>query len=175
MKRSVRSREHKATEAEARLLDERVVLKDMGAPKGNGVVAKRDLAKGEFVGVLAGVVLRERTHDRLVQSGVITGRYAMETRDSDLQTYVVEPESLHRFEPARRFRRSMGHFMNEPAPGERLNVAWAHNKAYDPERIDCYTVKPVKAGKELLVHYGNVYDRKYKRPFQSPLPEYVPK
>lgn len=175
MKRVVRSREHKASPSEEVMLEERVCLKDMGPPKGMGLVARRDLEKGEFVGVLAGRVLPDKTHDKLVNSGVITGRYAMETRDKELKTYVIEPEVAYRFHAARRFRKSMGHFINEPAPGERLNVAWSHNPKYDPERIDCYIAKPIKAGKELLVHYGNIYDRKYKKPFQKPLAEYVPR
>lgn len=42
--------------------------------------------------------------------------------------------------------------MNEPAPHERLNVAWAFNDAYDPERVECYTVAPVKAARVLRRH-----------------------
>lgn len=68
------TREHKATKAERKDLKERVALRDMGPPKGIGVVARRDLAKGEFVGVLPGRVLCEEDH---VQIGVFTGKYAM--------------------------------------------------------------------------------------------------
>lgn len=65
-----------ATKAERKDLKERVALRDMGAPKGVGVVARRDLAKGEFVGVLPGRVLCE---EHQIQIGVFTGKYAMAT------------------------------------------------------------------------------------------------
>lgn len=162
------AREHKATKAERKGLRERVVLKYMGAPKGVGVVARRDLARGEFVGVLPGRVLCEGDHDRLVESGLFTGKYAMATCGRNLHAYVVEPEAPRRGQPARRFRSSMGHFMNEPSPHERLNVVWAFNAAYDPERIECYTLAPVGAGGELLVHYGDAYDRTYEGPSERP-------
>lgn len=160
--------EHKASKAEREALGKRVTLKDMGSPKGIGVVATRDLAKGEFVGVMAGWVLSEETHDFLVQSGVVTGQYAMETRDYNSQTYVVDPEAPYRGRPSRRFLSSMGHFMNEPAPSEQLNVAWAFNAAHDPERVECYTLKSVAAGEELLVHYGNTYRRTYDTSCEMP-------
>lgn len=169
------AREHRATRAERLTLAQSVELKDAGAPKGIGAFALRDLTEGEFVGVLPGRVLREETHDFLVQSGAVSGDYAMETFDRGSETYVVEPEALHRGRPSRRFRSSIGHFMNEPAAGEQLNVAWAFNPAYDPERVDCYTIRPVEAGGELLVHYGLSYRRSYEGPSESPPPEYVPR
>lgn len=164
------AREHKATRAERAALAERVILKDMGTPKGIGAFALRDLAEGEFVGVLPGRVMREETHDLLVQVGAVSGKYAMETFNRKSESYVVEPEAPRRGRPWRRFRSSIGHFMNEPAARERLNVAWAFNTTYDPERVDCYTMRPVKAGQELLVHYGNTYARSYERPSESPPP-----
>lgn len=160
--------EHKATKAERDALSKIVTLKDMGSPKGLGVIATMNLEKGEFVGVMAGCVMREEAHNFMVQTGKITGRYAMETRDQNLETYVVEPEAPHRGKPSRRFRSSMALFMNEPGPAEQLNVAWAFNTAYDPERVECYTMKQVAAGEELLVHYGDSYGRTYEKPREAP-------
>ena len=155
------------------MLSERVTVKSMGTMKGRGVIAKKDLAAGEFVGVLAGRVVPDARHIALVHNGILTGRFAMETRDKSGRLYVVEPENPKDRQADKRFDSSCGHFINEPAPGERLNVTWSHNKAYDPERIDCYTARPIKAGKELLVHYGNAYQRKYRKPHQHPLASHV--
>ncbi|KAK9826938.1 hypothetical protein WJX74_000845 [Apatococcus lobatus] len=149
---SRRCREHRAEEGEAAELAQKVELRCLGRPKGTGVVARRDLQKGEFVGVLAGRVIADRRHARLAAEGAISSRYSMETCDRYGAVYVVEPEDDGTGVPARRFAESFGHYMNEPAPGERLNVAWAHNKAYDPQRIDCYTVKagPVRAADAVM-------------------------
>lgn len=166
--------EHRATESEREALGEAVMLKDMGAPKGIGVVARRDLGEGKFVGVMAGRILAEETHDSWVLSGMVTGRYAMETRDRNYRPYVVEPEAPRQGKPSRRFKSSMGQYMNEPSGEEHVNVAWAFNPTYDPQRVECYTMRPVEAGRELLVHYGNTYSRTYERPCESPPPEYVP-
>ena len=169
---SRRWREHRATRREARDLAGKVVVKRLGTTKGMGVVARRDLEVGEFVGVLPGRVIPDRIHVDMTVAGWSTGVYAMETRDRTGEIHVVDPEDPVTHRPFSHFRESVGLYINEPAPGERLNVAWAHNKAYDPERVDCYTAKPVRKGQELLVHYGTIYERRYRRPFERPLPSW---
>lgn len=170
---SRRCREHYADEGEEADLLGKLELRRTEA-KGTGVYATRDLAKGEFVGVLAGRVIPDRRHARMAADWVVSSRYSMETADQWGAVYVVEPEEDGTRKLGRRYRNSFGHYMNEPAPGERLNVAWAHNRAYDPARIDCYTVKPVKKGRELLVHYGSQYERKYRAPFERPMRAWDP-
>lgn len=163
-----RSREHRVTRAEAEMLDRTVVLKRLDSGKGRGVVARRDLPVGQLVGVLPGRIIPDKAHDRMAAVGRVSSRYCMETRDHAGNMYVVEPEDDYCLMPASRFLGSKGHFINEPAPGERLNAAWAHNNSYDPERIDCYTIKPVRKGQELLVHYGMQYERPYRAPSEAP-------
>lgn len=169
MGRAVRAREHVVTPEEAEFLRKRVAIRDMGTTKGRGVVARHDLQKGEFVGVLAGRVVPDAAHVEMTRTGMTSGRYAMETADKNGFVYVVEPEEPWTQRAAMRFKSSVGHYINEPAPGERLNVAWVRNARYDPIRIDCYTARRVKAGEELLIHYGDIYARKYRDPHERPL------
>ena len=171
---SRRCREHRATAREVRELAGKVRVVRLGTTKGFGVVARRDLGAGEFVGVLPGMVIPDRRHVDMTATGSSSGAYAMETRDGRGEVYVVDPEDPVTHRPFPDFKGSVGLYINEPAPGERLNVAWAHNRDYDPERIDCYTAKPVRKGRELLVHYGTIYDRRYRRPFERPLPSWDP-
>ena len=163
-----RCREHVATEREQEQLQRRVLVKQMGLPKGKGVFARRDLPEGVLVGVLPGRVVPDKEHVRMAAQGVVSGRFCMETRDTAGRVYVVEPEDDYCMLAASRFESSVGHFVNEPAPGERLNAAWVHNPEYDPERMDCYTIKAVPKGKEILVHYGSMYNRKYRQPAEAP-------
>lgn len=136
---------------------------DRSNPRNVRVLCMADAPANTFVAAYPGWVFPERAFERLVQAGRRGTKYAVTmfatTPSGGLNfDFVIDPtNSVNRVSP--RFQDSFGPFINEPGPGQEANVRWVYN--FFNNAMEYWTARPVRRGEELLICYGNQFERNY--------------
>lgn len=161
--------ERRLTSAEVRDVASKVSLRHVGG-KGLGLVARRALPAHTRVGVYGGKVFGEREHQRLTDSGLTTGKYAVDffrrSRGAGggvREGYLMDPGAADGMHP--RHANVLAAFINEPGAGQVPNTVWVRN--YDEDVLELWTSGAVARGEELTVCYAAAYPRAYKTPCTS--------
>lgn len=131
------------------------------AGKGVGVVAVRDLPPWTFVGVYGGRVLTDAQYADRVRRRLTTATYAVQHLGKP--GHVVDPGTVRDGRPALAgpWAKAIAPRINEPGPCQRPNLVWVWNAP--ASRIELWTFRAVRAGRELTVCYGvdGSYPRHY--------------
>jgi hypothetical protein len=156
--------ELKLTPAQVREVGAKVALRALPG-KGLGLVARRALRAHTRVGVYGGRVYPGAAHRRLVASGAVTGKYAIDffaqgrggKVEDDL---IMEPGAGDAMD--RRHANVLAAYVNEPGAGQVPNVVWVRN--YGAGTMELWTTRAVRRGEELTACYGTGYARDYATP-----------
>lgn len=159
--------EHRLTSEQVRDVAKKVALKHIPG-KGLGLVARKALPAHTRVGVYGGKVFSAAEHQRLTDSGVTTGKYAVDffrrTKDGKVRDdYIMDPGVKNVMHPTH--ANVLAAFINEPAVGQVPNVVWVRN--YKDGTMELWTTHAVPAGQELTACYGTDYERGYRTPCTS--------
>eukprot|EP00796_Vickermania_ingenoplastis_P010122 gene10123-7087_t len=130
----------------------KMLSKEIISEKGGGigVVAKTDIPAFTIIGVYPGYDdFLSGDHSKI---GRPVAKYALMDLNCADYYNVVFPEFSGTFTP----------FINEPLPTEKSNCAWIQEPHHVEGRLSIISVRPVKAGEELLIGYGPVYPRSYE-------------
>lgn len=132
---------------------------------GKGCFTTTELKKNTFIGVYPGIILNEKQFTMKMsrvplqqQENVM--RYVVQNRlhsTADNKCY-LDPTNPHGTLDAG-WRDNPVLYINEPDPDQQTNVISVWN--YDTMRLEIWTLRDVAAETELLVHYGDSYNRSY--------------
>lgn len=140
--------------------------------KGRGLIAKRNLNAGSFVGCIPGWIFSRAEFAALHRLGLYVDTYATGVADDDGRQYTVCCSPEGSLLPHVMFRKCYGQYINEPDDMQKhTNVSWVlnhHKQIQGIPRVDMYTNTAVKQGTELVVDYGYGYQRSYRRPPMRP-------
>lgn len=156
--------EHKLTGEQVRDVGSKVALRAIPG-KGLGLVARRNLPAHTRIGVYGGKLFTAREHQKVTDSGLSTGKYAVDFYRRDRRgrvrdQYVLDPGSGNRMHPTH--ANVLAAFINEPAATQTPNAIWVRN--YTDGTLELWTTAAVPKGRELTVCYGADYARDYKTP-----------
>jgi len=129
-----------------------VVIRHIGGNRGDGVFATKNIARDGFIGFYPGEVHHPNEGD------LIRDRYVM----TSTSKWVYDAGMTDRYEKYDMFA---AHLCNEPSVGQVQNAAFVTEAFSDLPLREIVVVKatrPIKKGEEVLVYYGNTYDRDYE-------------
>lgn len=148
---------------------------------GEGVFATRDLPAFTSLGAYPGRVYRMDVFDELVSRGQRSNKFALfffamypdgnfitqdeyDSRGKLLfHGWLLDPSTRNPKTRAEmlqvdpRYANSFTPYLNEPAPGQSANTCYVMNLVRN--RMELWTYEPVRRGEELLLCYGDSYDR----------------
>ena len=151
--------EHKINGSELALIRKNVYVDNVHG-KGKGVRAKKMLQPWSYVGSLAGSVYDYDEWEAMQDRGSITGNYGMDLPDDKIVDIEVPMDQPGSPRLQRKHEHAVAHRINEPGPRQRVSAAFVLNHATrsDAPRMDVYTTRKVPKGREITIHYGDLYE-----------------
>ena len=146
--------------------DSKVYLKPMPAPKTTGIVAGKDIKKGETIAYYPIVILEDpgsKPSKRKfpLQDYFIEVKY----RGKSSKQFIGQPDLKKAIQQPTRSIPHIGLWSNEPYPNETANARMEHTSLKTPPRVGAklaYSLKAtrgIKKGEEVLWCYGTEFNR----------------
>lgn len=132
--------------------------------KGKSLVARRDIPAWTMIGAYPGTRYTLQRFVKRREQGLTDGKFGVDFWKASGATgalstkYVIDPgDATGTLLPE--FANAVAPLVNEPDPGQAPSLVWVWN--VPKYRIEMWSSKPIRAGEELTICYGDGYPRGY--------------